>query len=435
MRGAIGLKNIFRKLMKVPSYVIHETIRKRYVLSEEDIFSKQEQLLRNMLQYAKKHCDYYKDIVSAGSSLRITDFPVVDRHVITSNFDRFCSNQLEYYIHGDAYTGGSTGEPFHLLTSLSYETEFGRKRWKRYGYKKGNVILALDGTKIPEEKLRQGIYWQAKNKEDIPFGSLALSSLYLSDENAPVYCNYIKSVKPDFLRGYPSFIYSIAQYAKQLLIDMSGFVKGIELTSEVVTDDQINMISQVFGAPVFLQYGHTEACICAYTDNDLYKYKVEPLYGYVEILNTEDQHVKEGEVGEVVVTSLHNFALPLIRYRTGDFAEYGGKDDRYVYLNKVMGRTQDYIVDRNNNRILLTAMIFGQHFKAMGNIVKWQIEQFVPGSVILHVVRNHEFTIHDEAELTELFETLGNVSVTFDYCNSIPVTPRGKSKMLVQHIS
>ena len=98
------------KLMKVPSYVIHETIRKRYVLSEKEVFNKQERLLRNMLQYAKKHCDYYKDIVSDGRTLHISDFPVVDRHIISSNFDRFCSDRLEYYIHGDAYTGGSTGE-------------------------------------------------------------------------------------------------------------------------------------------------------------------------------------------------------------------------------------------------------------------------------------------------------------------------------------
>jgi phenylacetate-CoA ligase len=43
----------------------------------------------------------------------------------------------------------------------------------------------------------------------------------------------------------------------------------------------------------------------------------------VEILNDDGQPCAPGEVGRVVVTDLHNFATPLVRYEIGDYAEAG----------------------------------------------------------------------------------------------------------------
>lgn len=428
------MKKIISKSKKIIPYILYKTIEKEYYLSERNVFYKQEKVLNRTLMYAVNHCNYYKNMALNKKDLCISDFPLVDRHIITEFFDDFCSDMKDWYFHGDAYTGGSTGEPFHLLVGSTYENEFGAKRWKVYGYKNGDTIMALDGTKIPDDLVRSGVFWKQKNKENIPFGTIALSSLYINENNARTYCEYILNTKPAFIRGYPSFVFAIAQYSKQLGLKLSGFLKGIELTSETVNLAQIETIREVFGAPVYLQYGHTEACICAYTYDESYKYRVEPLYGFVEILDVNNNHVKEGEVGEVVVTSLHNFAMPLIRYKTGDFAEYGGKDNRYIYINKVLGRTQDYIYDCNGNKVLLTALIFGQHFKALGHMVKWQIEQYVQGKIILHIIKGKEYTIDDEKEITKIFNTLGHVDIMFDYCQSIYTTPRGKSKMLIQHI-
>ena len=215
---------------------------------------------------------------------------------------------------------------------------------------------------------------------------------------------------------------------------MGSSIKAVELTSESAFDYQIEKIKTVLNTKVYLQYGHTESCICAYTYDESYIYRCEPLYGYVEILDQNGQHVQIGEIGEVVVTSLYNRAMPLIRYKTGDFAEFGGKDDRYVYLNKVLGRTQDYIVNKNGDKVLLTALIFGQHFKAMEHIRKWQIEQFEIGKLVINVIKGDNYSNADEKEIYNLFEKLGNVHSVFNYVDEIPLTPRGKSKMLIQHL-
>lgn len=422
-----------RMLINLAYYYL---VRKYYFLSEKNVMKKQSKALKRKLRSAVKHCKYYFSVIenSAVKEISIEHFPIIDKEIITNNFEDFISDNIEMYYSYDRYTGGSTGEPFHFIGNGGYEYGFDLKRWKIYGYKKGDRILALDGTKVSEEKIEKGIYWEKVCDDDIPFGSYALSSLYLRDDNAKKYCEYIIDFKPAFFWGYPSFIYLLACYAEKLEIDMNINIKGIVLTSETAYSYQIEKIKKIFNTSVYLQYGHTESCVNAYTYDETYRYRVEPLYGYVEVLDASGNPVTEGEVGEVVVTSLHNYAMPLVRYRTGDLAEYGGKDERYIYLNKVMGRTQDIIYDNEGNKILLTALIFGQHFVAMGHIQKWQVEQWEKGKVILHIVKGDGYSEKHEKELESLFYSLGHVLVTFDYIDDIMLTKRGKTKFLVQHI-
>ena len=408
--------------------------KRGYFLSEKHVFRKQERRLKAVLKTAQRDVPYYRNLFGNRRGLKLTDFPIVSKELIIPNHSDFCSDKIDRYLHNDAFTGGSTGEPFHFIVASSYETQFGLRKWQAYGYQDGDKILAMDGTKIEESDLQKGIYYRRKNDHDIPFGSYGLSSLYYNEANADAYCAFIKEFNPAFLRGYPAFVYTVACHAEKTGFPLPRGIKGIELTSETAMPHQIEKIKQVFHAPVYLQYGHTEAVVFAYSYDETYRYRVEPLYGHVEVLDESGQHVKENEVGEVVVTTLHNFAMPLIRYRTGDYAEYGGQDERYVYLNKVLGRTQDYILDRDGNKVLLTALIFGQHNRAMGHIVKWQLEQFEAGTILVHVIKGEAYTPEDEQELYSMFSSLGNVHSVFDYVDYIALTPRGKSRMLLQHI-
>ena len=434
------MNNIFSKTIKAlfkGNLLIklkEKFIERKISISEKDVFRKQEKLLNNVIKHAFINVPFYTSLYKNNKNIKFHDLPIVDKYFITKHYDDFCAKNKAKYNYCDSFTGGSTGEPFHLLRHGGYENDFGMKRWKTYGYKKGELLIALDGSLIDDELLEKGIYWKRKVGNNLPFGTFALSSLYFNDKNANIYCKYIVDIAPDYIRGYPSFVYAIACHAEKTGWDVGKSVKAIELTSETTYPYQIEKIASVFGAKVYLQYGHTEACVCANTYDDTFRYRIEPLYGYVEILNEKGLHVKEGEVGEVVVTTLHNYAMPLIRYRTGDFAEYGGRDHRYIYLNCVLGRTQDYIVDKNGNKVLLTALIFAQHCTALGHIVKWQLEQNTKGEVIAHIVKGKEYSNDDEAEIYELFKKSGNVETFFNYVNEITLTPRGKSKMLRQNI-
>lgn len=391
-------------------------------------------LLTYNLKYATKHCRYYKNAVDGKNKEELSSYPLLTKELIRSNFDDIVSNHKDIIPYSEAFTGGSTGDPLFLLKSNTLDGIFQNKLWKLYGYVEGDCILSMDGAQVPKEKLDNGDYLYFKSESSLPYGKYGLSSLYLTDENIEDYYEEIIKLKPRFIRGYPSFVYAIANYAKLAGRTFDFEIKGIELTSETAYEYQISTIEEMFNTNVFLQYGHTESCAFGYTFDSTRRYRIEPLYGFVEVIKDDGKEASVGEEGEIVVTSLHNAVMPLIRYKTGDRCVYGGRDKKGIIIERLLGRTQDFIVNSDGEKVLLTALIFAQHFDALGHITKWQIEQYEPGTIIAHIIRSESYTYNDEKEIAELFRNKGNVDTIFNYVDNIALTPRGKSKMLVQHI-
>ena len=417
------LDAIFRKKMR---------LKAKYGNSDT---SSQAQMLVKILRYANTNCPYYRDLgIDVSSADDLLAYPLLTKEIIRSDFARLTSENASRMSYGVSRTGGSTGEPLEFLNSSGVDDVFQEKLWRRNGYSDGDIILAMDGAKVSYEAISRHDYLYKKSAKQLPYGGYGLSSLYLNEDNIDEYCDALIRLKPDFIRGYPSFVHRIARHMREGGIKPSWQIKAIELTSESSFDYQRAEIAKAFNSKVIMQYGHTECCVFAYTFDSTMRYKVEPLYGFVEVLDSDGNHVDVGETGEVVVTSLHNYVMPLIRYKTGDYAVYGGTSEDGIILDEVLGRTQDYIVNKEGKKVLLTALIFAQHFPSLGKIRQWQIEQWQPGSILIHVVPSEDYEAADEEEIRNLFCSLGNVDVAFHYASSIELTGRGKSKMIVQHI-
>lgn len=373
--------------------------------------------------------------VGGGRCPQIKDFPLLSKGIIRDNFEDLISDEKDRFIYWDAYTGGSTGEPLHFINQSCIDLPYLTMFWKYMGWKRGDIVIAMACANVSDEDLRKNIYWAVENKGDIPYGRIECSSLYWNDKTAKYYVEFLNDIKPDFIRGYPSFIYEFSKYVLDNGIILDFKVKGIQMTSETSFEYQYSAIKEAFRTDrIYLVYGMTEQCAFGYTYDSSYEYVMDPLYGYVEVVDKEGNEVSEGETGEIVVTSFYNKVMPLIRYKTGDIAVKGKTINGKLHLKHLMGRSQDYIIDRCNRRVLLTALIFGQHFPALGNISKWQIEQWSPGKITMHIIRGRGYSIDDEVQIRKIFDRLGNVDVMFDYINQIDSTGRGKSKMLVQHI-
>ena len=111
-----------------------------------------EKRLNSILDYAKKHCRYYNDLGINGNDLG--SFPLLTKDIIREKYDDLISDEHKNLIYRDSYTGGSTGEPLHFLNQMEYDPIYQVVLWQRLGYKPGDIILSMDGTKVSEESIK-----------------------------------------------------------------------------------------------------------------------------------------------------------------------------------------------------------------------------------------------------------------------------------------
>lgn len=410
---------------------------------EVDMAGWQAHGLEAVLRQAYAHCRYYRELFDrVGFDVSKLDgfdrLPLLEKETVRTRLADLTSDNLSTANYHVMHTGGSTGEPLEFPRShlaLCMDAAHYRYTYEMMGFRPGDAIAAFGGPKVSEELTKQNIYWiDERGSSQRPYGDVFYSSLYWKEETKQHYVDHLLLLRPAILRGYPSFINSIAEHVMEHGIDVGSQVKGVQLTAEVACDWQIDNIRKAFGAPVFLQYGHSEMAVFAYTVDDRLVYECSPFFGLTEVLDDGGAPVSPGEVGHVVVTGFHNPVLPFIRYKTGDMARLDSMEDGIVRLSEIAGRTQDFIYTRGGQKLRLSINSH-QHGDVFRNIVKWQVVQKVPGYVTLRIVRGAGFGDEDVETIRAAFASLFDVDAGFEFLDSIPLTGRGKFKFLVQEIA
>src|SRR5690606_3762123 len=111
-------------------------------------------------------------------------------------------------------------------------------------------------------------------------------------------------------------------------------------------------IERVFGAPVFGRYGSREVGDVACENGDGNGMLVSPLTHLVEVIGADGTAVPDGTPGELVVTHLTNYSMPLIRFRIGDAGALGPPvgSSPWPRLTQVMGRVTDIFYTATGDR-------------------------------------------------------------------------------------
>lgn len=447
LRKNYFLDIIYQRFFKRKFFLLRKNTLKRIQDSrkwqQETLEKELNAKLNSILTHAAQQTSLYSSLLKNDMLGRydinsLKSIPTMDKETITKNFYDLISRDVPVKNLIKRNTGGSTGEPFEfLIDSAAGYIDYAHHEflYELIGVEEGDLIVGSGGLVIPEEKRGKGVFWE-KNKRGSIWGDYIFSVLYVTSSNVGLYVDKLIFLQPAIMRGYPSFYAKLADYILANNIDISFNVKGVNLTSEVCSKDQKDKIELAFKTKVFFEYGHTEACVFAYTelesDNSTSDYKTSPLYGFVEVLNEKNEDTSIGEVGEVVVTGFCNTGMPFIRYRTGDLVRLSKRCGGYVEFSEIHGRSQDFIVDSNQEKFSLTALIFGQHFMAFKNIMQWQIYQPTFGEIVFRIIKRSGYSSKDEEEIREKIEKISSFNVSFEYVNEIEKTKRGKHLFLVK---
>ena len=397
--------------------------------------------LRVMLRHCAAQVPYYRrlfrtvgfDPEKFRSLADLAALPLLDRDVIQSNLNDFLAENIK--ASGRLYftTGGTMGKPlglYNVRNSGGRERAFIYAQWARVGFAHTHPRAMLRGWTVKNKR-----HWKYEASER----AFVFSNFHMTPENVAEYARVMRRQNLPYLHSYPSAVIDFARRLKDLGLEPPRF-RAILAASENLYPGQREFIEDFFDARLFSWYGHTENVILAGECEVSNDYHIFPEYGVAEMIKEDGSPAEvEGEVGELVGTSLDNFAMPLIRYRTDDWSVIGPRScacgRNYRLLKEARGRWhQEMLVGSLDNLISVTAL--NVHSDVFDNVRQLQFYQHEKGKVELRILRKTGYCERDSSRiLAALNEKTGDtLEVSLSFPEEIPLMPRGKFRFVIRDL-
>jgi phenylacetate-CoA ligase len=202
-------------------------------------------------------------------------------------------------------------------------------------------------------------------------------------------------------------------------------------------------VERVFGCKAFDRYGCREAgdiaCECQYHTG----LHVFPWGCYVEVVDEDGRPVPPGVEGNILVTSLLNYAMPLIRYKLEDRGILAANVNcpcgrKGQFLQQVTGRAPDSFKTRTGRYVSgsFFSHLIGVDLNS-GVIKQFQVIQEDYDRIRLRIVRHHEDEAVNVPPIKAAIEkAMGQgVELEVEYVDDIPPSPSGKYRYTISHVN
>jgi len=198
-----------------------------------------------------------------------------------------------------------------------------------------------DGLILPDWGHPSNLFWKT--------GRLGILSpkLPLAQQVA-----FLRKMQPAYLHTFPSYLRLLMSHIRDKR-EKIGAMRAVFTASEQVSDELREDCQKVFGCKIVDNYTSGETGYIAVQCPQTTNLHVQSEIALVEVLGADGAPCRPGEIGKVVVTPLHNFAMPLLRYEIGDEAEVAqpcscGRG--LLALKRIVGRAEDYFLLANGER-------------------------------------------------------------------------------------
>lgn len=390
--------------------------------------------LLNLVNFAIDNVPYYRKRYKDLQINSIEEFKKriqpIDKEIVLNNFDEFIADNIELEKYDFCTTSGTTGQPLRLYLPKDrfiIETATLHHYWSKIGYSfSKRAVIRMD--KLPRKKK---CVINPISKE------YKFDGFRLNDQYCFKIYDLLKKYNISFLHGYPSNLFQFGKFLKREELDYS-FIKGIFSSSEEVTEHMRFFFDCTLKIPLVDFYGHTEKLIFASNIGSSSDYYVDSHYGYTEVLNEKNEDVF---FGELTGTTLHNYGMPLIRYRTGDnaYVKKNSNEEQIrvgsLILSKIQGRANNNRIYYNDNTFV-TATAFVLHGEIYSKIDGLQYYQKEKGSLTIRVVKNELYDLTTEKKLREIYKSKFENKVSFEikYVKELEKNKNGKLLLLLSEV-
>ena len=332
--------------------------------------------LENILKFASTHTKYYSKF-----GYKLENYPILTKDILRKEFENLKSDDLNNRKWFYNTSGGSTGEPVRFIQDMEFRMlqrhiAYEQKSWS--GYEFGEFMVKIWGNEkeiLSDKKNYKAIFldWL----KNVKF----LNSFRMGEKEIKEYIDFLNNKPPKLIVAYVQSIYQIAKYIKENNLKAPK-LNAIMTTAGTLYKPHKELIEEVFKTKVFNRYGSREvgAIACSKGGDELYVSK----FVWVEVLKENGEISTNGE-GELLITSLGNFAMPLIRYKVGDVGVIETKGNKQI-IKKLYGRDVD--VFKNKRGDLIDGEYFSHLFYFKDWIYKYQVIQKDYDYILVKIVSN-----------------------------------------------
>ena len=399
----------------------------------------QQKKLYKLIKYASEKIPYYKRFIKDHyiqfSEDTIFDdikkFPILTKETIRNNFDKLYKFRDNTYYRNT--TSGSTGEPA-IFYQDKYCLEWGMAtkilfdEWA--GRKIGEPTVRLWGSTHDILKSSQGFKGYLKQ---LLSGVTTLSSTKVSEEDMHRYLKTINKIKPGLILAYAHFMGEFTRFIQNH--DLPIYSPRAVMTSACVLFPEIRKnIEDVFQTTLFNRYGSREvgdiACNC---EKSIGLHLIPDIH-YLEIVDDEGREVKAGKSGNIIITLLTNYTMPLIRYKIGDRGALSEKNGLcrhgLPFLEKIEGRIVGHF--KNKFGDIISGGFFFAILLSCKNIKQFQIIQeeieFISINLVLIDKTKLKNMKKDFKEINRKIKlAMGNsTKIKYNLIDEIKPSPSGK---------
>lgn len=388
--------------------------------------------VQNIIAYAKEHTKFYSQV--KGSEL--SDFPVISKPIIRENYADFLVPR--HQIPGQIgalhiqHTSGSTGIPFFVPQDTCCRLR------RLAGIKYGNERIGFQSFE-PLAHIRSLKQYYVDKNEDIVHDHKSNITYFdnscLDDLKMSRIVNEINKCKIRFVRGYMTSLDLITSYCKRNKIELTSQPFFISVGESLPEYLRLRIIDNL-RCSIISQYGNEENGILGQTEINGSGTRIilNRASCFIELLKMdEDTPVSKGELGRIVVTDFSNYALPFIRYDTGDIAAIGEIKDNVLYsIDKLIGRRTD-LVYKTNGELIDFVNSMPPAINNNLDVLQWQFIQHAAKTYTLKLLLRNDNLRKKAAYYTSLLENiLGlDADIKIDFVDGIPILSSGKRRLVI----
>lgn len=300
---------------------------------------------QEIVNYHLKHNQFYKSLAKTATPSDWNHIPVMTKRDLQQPLkDRLSESFATENVYVNK-TSGSSGDPFvfakdkfcHAMTWAVIQDRF---QWFGLDFNTSKQArfygIPLDPKGYYKERFKDALSKRFR-----------FSVFDLSDVAFENHLQKFKTASFEYLNGYTSAIVQFAKFLRQKNLILSAIcpsLKACVVTSEMLFDEDKDLMETQFGVPIINEYGASELDLIAF-QNPNYEWQVTSETLFVEILDENDRPLPNGQEGRIVITSLYNQAHPFIRYDIGDIGILSeNSTPKKPILKKLIGRTNDIAI-------------------------------------------------------------------------------------------